>query len=122
MPRPVHFEINCDDPERAAKFFTDVFGWEIKKWEGPVEYWLVMTGDPKIPGIDGGLMKREAPGAAVYNTIDVPSVDEYVKKIAAAGGTIAVPKMAIPGVGWFAYFKDTEGNIHGIMENDPKAK
>ena len=38
------------------------------------------------------------------------------------GGTIAVPKMAVPGVGWLVYFKDTEGNIIGAMENDPDAK
>jgi predicted enzyme related to lactoylglutathione lyase len=30
--------------------------------------------------------------------------------------------MAIPGVGWLCYFKDTEGNIFGMMQNDPAAK
>ncbi len=40
MPRVVHFEINADDPERAAKFYQNVFGWKIKKWEGPIDYWL----------------------------------------------------------------------------------
>ena len=50
MPRVIHFEIPTDDPERAAKFYRNVFGWEIQKWDGPVEYWLVTTGDEDQPG------------------------------------------------------------------------
>jgi predicted enzyme related to lactoylglutathione lyase len=34
---------------------------------------------------------------------------------------MAVPKMPIPGIGWLAYVKDTEGNLVGVMENDPSA-
>jgi hypothetical protein len=81
----------------------------------------VSTGPEGTPGINGGMMKRRDPRGAVYNTIDVPSVDEWVKKIEEAGGTIVVPKMAIPTVGWLAYFTDTEGNVHGIHEFDPAA-
>lgn len=44
MARIVHFEIPADDPERAIKFYEDVFGWEVQKWEGPFDYWLVTTG------------------------------------------------------------------------------
>ncbi|UCD17537.1 MAG: VOC family protein [Candidatus Zixiibacteriota bacterium] len=122
MPRIVHFEIHADDPERAAKFYTDVFDWNISKWDGPEQYWLCNTGNSKEPGINGGIMKRRDPAGSVYNTIDVPSVDEYVDKISENGGEIVVPKMAVPGVGWLAYFKDTEGNIFGIMQPDPSAK
>jgi predicted enzyme related to lactoylglutathione lyase len=37
MPRVVYFEIPADDPERAAKFYKEVFGWKIDKWEGPFD-------------------------------------------------------------------------------------
>ena len=46
---------------------------------------------------------------------------EAVEKIKALGGTIALPKMPIPHVGWLAYGKDTEGNIFGVMQADPNA-
>jgi predicted enzyme related to lactoylglutathione lyase len=121
MLRVTHFEISVDDPERAIKFYTDAFGWEIKKWEGPMDYWLIMTGPKDQPGIDGGLMKREHPGASTTNTIDVPSVDEFISKITEAGGKIIAPKQSIPGVGYFAYCQDTEGNTFGIMEEDTSA-
>ena len=122
MLRVTHFEISVDDPERAIKFYTDAFGWKIKKWEGPMDYWLITTGPEDQPGIDGGLMKREHPGASTTNTIDVPSVDEFISKITEAGGKIVAPKQSIPGVGYFAYCQDTEGNTFGIMEEDTSAK
>ena len=56
MPRVVHFEIHAGDCERAAKFYKTVFGWEFQKWEGPTEYWMVMTGSDDQPGINGGLV------------------------------------------------------------------
>ncbi|MGB8934825.1 MAG: VOC family protein [Candidatus Nitrosopolaris sp.] len=45
MPRVVHFEIVADNPERAIKFYKEVFGWEFKKWDGPQDYWFVKTGE-----------------------------------------------------------------------------
>ncbi len=122
MPRIIHFEISADKPERAIKFYEKVFGWKIEKWKGPMEYWMIMTGDEKEPGIDGGLAKRTESETSTVNTISVRTIDEFIKKIEKHGGTITVPKHAIPGVGWIAYFKDTEGNTFGIMQSDPNAK
>lgn len=121
MPRVVHFEFGADKPERAVKFYEKVFGWKIEKWEGPADYWLIMTGGEKESGIDGGMGKKEDIAAPV-NTIDVPSLDEYMKKVKAGGGKITVPKQAVPGVGWMCYFKDPEGNQWGMMQADKSAK
>lgn len=115
MPRVVHFEIPADDPERAIEFYRKVFGWEIEKWEGPFDYWLVNTGDESEPGINGAIMSRGIDGI-VKNAIAVDSVDEYIKKIEAAGGKMSMEKSEIPGVGIIAEFKDTEGNISIILE------
>lgn len=123
MSRVVHFELPADDPERAARFYSDVFGWKVQKWEGPMEYWLLMTGDPSKPGIDGGLMRAcpDSPPRTPINTIGVESVDESVARVCGAGGSVAMPKHAIPGVGWIAYCKDTEGVLFGLMQEDRHA-
>jgi len=121
MPRIVHFDITADDPMRAQKFYGGIFGWKFDKWNGPMEYWMVKTGYEKDPGIDGGLSKRVA-GHESMNTIEVPSVDEYAKKIQSNGGQVIAPKMPIQGVGYFATCKDTEGNSFGIIEMDQNAK
>jgi uncharacterized protein len=120
MPRVVHFEFHADDPQRAAQFYQNVFDWKISKWDGPVDYWMIQTGED-TPGIDGGIMKGEQPGAT-FNTIDVPSLDEYVQKVEAAGGRVVLPKHAVPGVGYLAYCTDTEGCTFGLMESDPAAQ
>ena len=126
MPRVVHFEIHAGDIERAVKFYKTVFGWDFQKWEGPMEYWMVITGPDNQPGINGGLMPRrgEIDGQAVIAyvcTVDVASVDDSTKTVESNGGQVVVPKMPIPGVGWLVYCKDTEGNIFGMMQEDDNA-
>ena len=122
MPRVVHFEIDAVKPERLVAFYEKIFGWKIEKWEGPVEYWLITTGKDNQPGINGGLSKRTESQPTMVNTIDVPSLDEFVKKVEKNGGKIVVPKHAIPGVGYIAYFEDPEGNMFGMMQDDPSAR
>ena len=41
MSRVVHFEISADQPDRAIRFYQNVFGWQFTKWDGPMPYWLV---------------------------------------------------------------------------------
>ena len=122
MPRPFHFEIPADNPERAIGFYSNVFGWKFTKWEGPSPYWLITTGPKEEPGIDGGLLPRRDPAQPCVNSIGVGSVDETLKTVEKNGGKIALPKMAVPGVGWLAYCKDTDGNMFGVMQMDPSAK
>ena len=120
--RIIHFEMNVKNPEKAIKFYQNTFGWKIEKWEGPVEYWLIMTGDEKETGIDGGLGREEEGFPSVVNTIGVKNVDNIIKKVKANGGKIVRDKHAVPGVGWLAYIKDPEGILSGIMQEDPEAR
>ncbi len=129
MPRPIHFEIHADEPERAIGFYSKLFGWHFTKWDGPMEYWMVVTGNDPEPGINGGLMKRmgppPTPGQPVNAypcTVGVDDLDATLALAVSLGGTVAMPKMPIPGMGWLAYFHDTEGNILGMMQPDPTAK
>jgi predicted enzyme related to lactoylglutathione lyase len=126
--RPIHFEIHADKPERAIGFYEQAFGWTFQKFEGgSMPYWLVTTGPDGTPGINGGLHPRMGPvdGEAVIGyvcTMPVENVDAHVQKVESLGGKVAVPKMPIPGMGWLAYCKDTEGNIFGMMQMDSNAR
>lgn len=121
MPRIVHFEMPVDDPDRAIAFYQAVLGWKIEKWEGPQDYWLITTGPDAEPGINGALARRSDGLQVTQNTVDVTSLDEALAKVVSNGGTIVLPKMPVPGIGYLAYCKDTEGNIFGLMENDESA-
>jgi predicted enzyme related to lactoylglutathione lyase len=122
MNRVVHFELGASDAVRAVEFYKSVFGWQSQKWDGPQEYYLMMTGAASEPGINGGILRLQDGQPRTVNSIAVESVDEFAKKVEAAGGKLVVPKVAIPGVGWLAYCHDTEGNIFGLHQPDPTAK
>jgi predicted enzyme related to lactoylglutathione lyase len=98
MPRVIHFEFAADNPERAAKFYREIFGWESSQWGGPMNYWLVKTG-AEGPGIDGGILQYQEKMPRTINSVEVDS-----------------------GVGYQAYFLDTEGNVFGVFQADPAAK
>jgi uncharacterized protein len=102
MKKPIHFEIPAENPERAIKYYEKVFGWKFERWNGPMEYWNISTGDSQ-PGINGGLMTRRDPAQPCVNTMDVADLDAAVAVIEAAGGQYVVPKMPIPGVGFQRY-------------------
>ena len=120
MPRVVHFEIPADNPNKAAKFYEDVFGWKIEKWEGPFDYWMVTTGEDDEPGINGAIYPREEDSVGVVISVD--SFDEFAQKIESEGGKMVTDKMIIPGEGITGSFQDTEGNVLSIMEPEPMDK
>jgi predicted enzyme related to lactoylglutathione lyase len=131
MSRVVHFEIQADDVERAKAFYGDVFGWEYQDWSGAVggaTYWGIVTGPEDQPGINGGILQRPAPtpaGHAGTNayvcTMQVDDYDAVESRILAAGGEVALPKMAMVGMAWQGYYLDSEGNTFGIHQPDPNA-
>lgn len=123
MSRVVHFEIHASDPERLVTFYEQAFGWKIQKWDGEWEYWMVVTGEEGTQGINGGLLRRRGPAAAEGQpvnafvcTIGVGDLDALLERLAGLGGSLAVPKMQVPGVGDLAYIKDPDGNILGVLQ------
>ena len=125
MPKVVHFEMPFDDSERANKFYADVFGWQASKFAGgPEDYYLQQTGpDDETYGISGALIERAAAlnrgGTLVVIAVD--DLDAYIGKVTAAGAEIVTPRTVIPGVGYFANFRDTEGNVVGMFMDDNSA-
>ncbi len=122
MNRVIHFEIQADDVGRVTKFYQNVLGWKIDqmmtKEQGGMDYWGITTGDGGV-GINGGLYQRPADGEKFYLydcTVDVVDLDKAMEAVKTNGGTITRDKMEIPGVGWFAGAKDTEGNRFGLMQ------
>jgi uncharacterized protein len=121
MPNVIHFEICADEPEQVVAFYSNVFGWKIAEESGGA-YWSITTGTDEEGGITGGIMPRFDPLNSTINTIDVPSLDAFARKITEAGGKVLAPKFAIAGLGYVQYCADVEGNTFGIMEFDQTAE
>ncbi len=121
MARVVHFEVPTTDAAASSKFYENVLGWKLNKWEGPMEYYLISTGEPGTPGIDGGLGGAANEFNATVNTVDVADLDETLQLVLANGGQIIMPKDEIPGVGWLAYIREPGGAVLGLMQAMPGA-
>ncbi len=119
MPRVVHFECHADDPERAAAFYREVFGWEIARTDDPY-YILLRSGASGEDGIDGAVMLRIG-GSSFTNAIAVDSIHEYVLRIIRAGGEVLMAERTVAGVGRIAYCSDAEGNVFALLEREAKA-
>lgn len=131
MSRVVHFEIQADDVDRAKAFYASVFGWSFEDWSSAAgsQYWGITTGPQEQPGINGGLQPRPAPAPgpgqgtnAFVCTMVIDDYDATERVILDHGGTVALPKAAIPGMAWQGYYLDTEGNTFGIHQPDPQAR
>jgi uncharacterized protein len=124
MDKVVHFEIPTDDAERARNFYGSVFDWRVQAMEG-YDYTMVVTTPvdeqtqtPTVPGaINGGMRSRRDETPAPLLVIQVDSIDDSLKKIEAEGGSMVTPRTEMPGMGAFAYFKDSEGNVLGLWES-----
>jgi predicted enzyme related to lactoylglutathione lyase len=122
----VHFEIPADDQERARKFYQEALGWRIEPVPG-MDYNAVVTtpvdkstGAPAEPGaINGGMFARDPELRTPVITVDVEDINATLASVEALGGAVVKPRETIPGMGAFAYFKDTEGNVMGLWENLP---
>ena len=110
----VHFELPAKDGDRAQTFWSGVFGWSFSDAGMPgIDYRMVRTGENQGGAVytsdDGGR------GAIIY--FDSDDIEASLAKVRELGGE-AEDKSPIPGVGWFARCKDTEGNEFSLFQSD----
>ncbi|HXF73782.1 MAG TPA: VOC family protein [Actinomycetota bacterium] len=124
MDRVVHFEIPADDLDRAKAFYGSVFGWGLEDQEmagGTYTMARTVPTDerqmPAEPGaINGALIRRSHETPHPILTIQVDAIDDALARVEAGGGRVVTPRTEVPGVGWFAYVEDPEGNTLGLWE------
>ena len=117
MSSIVHFEVFCDEEERASKFYAELFSWKLERIPG-AKYWNITTQE----GAAGGLTHRFNPIQKIINYFGVPSVREACARVEELGGRVLVPRMAVPKAGYYSLCMDSEGNIIGLWENDSEAE
>jgi len=111
----VRLWIHARDPRRAATFYAAVFGWVLPTEAGR-RCWIVTSSDDQRLSLDN----TEANGLGTP-TVHVTDLQVTSRLAVTAGGEILVSRIPLPGTGWIAYLADTEGNLIGIMQDDPAA-
>jgi uncharacterized protein len=124
----VHFEMPYRDRDRAARFYTEAFGWKIDKL-GPEmgNYAVVTTAEtdarPGAPAgaINGGMFEFKPDWPAQYPSVVIAVEDmaAAMARVTKAGGEVLGEPMLIPGIGDYVAFFDTERNRHSMLKPIP---
>ena len=110
----VHFELMGADGKAQRDFYGKIFEWEFQATEGFDDYHMVSSEAIGVGGAVGKGNEQMPAYQTVY--IQVPSIDETLSAIEAAGGNGVVPRTEIPGMVTFALFNDPGGNLVGLVE------
>ena len=117
--QPVRLLIFATDADRARAFYAHVFGWALPD-HGPRRGWVITTGDDPRLGTDGS-PDPDLAGNRFIPTVHVTDLEATTAAVRAAGGEVLVSPIPVPGVGWLVYLADTEDNVLGVMQDDPRA-
>jgi predicted enzyme related to lactoylglutathione lyase len=114
---PAWFEIPTEDLDRAQRFYETVLAQPLLRENFGGTDMAVLRGGPK-PNSSGALVAMEdivpsVQGSIVY--ISVQNLSPVLDRVQAHGGDTLVPRTALPaGMGYFAQFRDCEGNRVGL--------
>jgi uncharacterized protein len=113
-----HIELPADDLDRARRFYSELFGWELGEMEGFPNYLLFRFGPIESAG--GGIgLRGSTTGERLRVYVETDSIDDVVSRVAELGGSVVEPRTEIPGQGWYAVINDSEGNEVGLYEGLP---
>lgn len=113
----VHVEIPAQDTAASRSFWGSLFGWEFSAYEGsPSEYHMARFSETT----GGAIYAADGSAAAPRLYFDVDDINAANVRVRELGGE-AGDAMPVPGMGWFSYFKDVDGNEFGLWQTDPDA-
>ena len=110
----VHFELPAKDSARAKEFYGSLFGWQFQSF-GEMDYHMTQVDDQQGGAISG---TQQGENATIY--FDVDDLDSALARVRELGGQTE-EKMPVPGMGWFASCKDTEGTNFSLWQSDDQA-
>jgi predicted enzyme related to lactoylglutathione lyase len=113
------FEISVADYERAKEFYSRIFDTELGEMEAAGSRLALLPSDEDPDAIGGALiqdphLKPSENGTVVYLNAN-PDLQVVLDRVVEAGGKVMIEKSPVgPDMGFFAQFKDSEGNRVGL--------
>jgi predicted enzyme related to lactoylglutathione lyase len=119
MTQPLSwFEIPALDFARARSFYEKLFAVELKEHiAGPNIMGVFPYDESRASGgavMKGPFLTPANDGVIIYLNAG-ESLDTVLNRVQPCGGEIVFPKTQVPGIGFFAHMKDTEGNRVGLF-------
>lgn len=120
--RFVHVEFSATDPAQSAQFYSSLFGWEMHNIS-EFDYWTFSSGGDQGGGFNrvGNNQGLEVKPGDVVVYVSTDDIERDLAKAQELGGTLVSPKMEIPGIGWYAIFRDPAGNLVGLYTGREQA-
>ena len=115
----VQWQIVAKEPERVARFYASLFGWEVRI-DNKLGYREVDTQSPR--GINGGVWPAPPEGRDLVQLfIEVDDVDAYVTRATRLGAQVIVPKSELPDGDAIAIVLDPAGLSFGLFRRRSQA-
>lgn len=110
-------DLNTNDPERAAKFYADVFGWSVMKSDHDTSGYLhIKNGEHFIGGMPPVRPGAQAPPHWMLY-FAVADVAGTVAKAAQSGSKVFMPTQEMQGVGTMAVLADPQGAVFALFKS-----
>lgn len=107
-------ELITPNPEAAAAFYGQVFGWSARVMPmGDGHYTMLSHGEVGVGGVMKPMMDGVPPHWLDYITVD--DVDASLARVPALGGKALTGAMDIPNVGRFAVVADPGGAVFALF-------
>ena len=111
-------DLSTPDPQRGAKFYSDLFGWIMEKGENDSsDYIHIRNGENHIGGIPPAHHRDPHAPAHWLIYFQVADVEATAAKAQELGGKILMPPRKMEGVGSFAIISDPQGAVFAIFKS-----
>jgi predicted enzyme related to lactoylglutathione lyase len=109
----VHIELHTQDPEKAKKFYSELFDWALEEYPD-MNYTIINVGE----GTGGGIMKSPMPDAMPQWVpyVLVSDVAASTEKAKSLGATVLTNVTEIPDMGWFSMILDPTGAAFALWK------
>jgi predicted enzyme related to lactoylglutathione lyase len=114
--RVVHFEATGKQGDKLREWYGKIFGWSFNVMP-ELDYGTVDNGGRGINGGIGGT--GDAPSASAPFYVAVPDPQKTLDEAEKMGGKTTMPVMEIPNIVTLAQFTDPDGNLVGLVKDDP---
>ena len=110
-------DLNTNDPERAKKFYSDLFGWKIEADthdKSPSGYLHIKNGEDFIGGHPAGQPNNPRVPAHWMIYLQTSNCDAIAAKAKQLGAKLYLEPMTMENVGRFAIIADPQGAVFAI--------
>lgn len=106
-------------PAKAIAFYTQALGFTTHKWDGPMDYTMLKSGDETFGGVVTLPTEAAAMGSPPHwlGYVGVDDLNASVAKAAALGGKVLKGVTTIPNAGQFAVLRDPTGGTFALFQS-----